>query len=284
MEATQTAVKARAMAQKAGVRPIALNDYLNRDNVWARRLLGLEEFQKVRDDKQIEAEYNGDNYGRLVGLNLATAEEYRVRQFEEGGSRQDDTTVMSFGDELFEVPLSRAQAIHYRIIQAKVEEYRLENVCELGCGYGHNLSHLGAQAYGGEYSENAVAIAQRLGLDVRRFDYYDADSYSFLRPNSTVVTIYSIEQIPHAAAILEGLRRNREKIRYGVHFEPSYLPERRSLLGLLRNKYIEINDYNRDWFRLLKEADDVEVLEYETDVVSFHPLNPASLIAWRFRR
>ena len=262
---------------------IELNDYLCKENVWARRLLGLETFTKVRDLKQVEGEYNIDKYGTLLKYKLKTIEEYKVKEFELGGALQDQETVFSLKDRLFKSKLSLARTIYYQIIKKKIEQYRSENICELGCGYGYNLSYLNGDVYGGEYAENAVTLAVQLGMDVYRFNYYESKDYSFIKPNSTLFTVHSIEQIPDAHCIIDNLSVQKDKINYVVNFEPSLIPERSSLLGLFRNKYIQLNDYNRNLFSILQSRDDIEVIEYEQDIVGINPLNSANLIVWRFK-
>ena len=46
--------------------PISINDYLNKENPWTARLLGLTPFQKNRDIQQVENEYNLDKYAKLL--------------------------------------------------------------------------------------------------------------------------------------------------------------------------------------------------------------------------
>lgn len=262
---------------------VSLNQYLSKSNVWALRLLGFETFSKVRDISQVEKEYNLDKYARLVDLELPTIEHYKKKEFEQGGTGEDDQIFFSLKEEIFSVKLSLARKIYYQIIKEQVEKYGSEYFCELGCGYGFNLSYLDGMVYGGEYSENAVKIAEKMGMDVRNFNYYHREDYSFIRDGSTVFTVHSLEQIPDARCFVEGIASQREKVRYVVNIEPSFIDERTTLFGLLCNRYIEMNDYNRNLFSLLRERDDIEILEYERDVVGLNPLNSANIIVWRFR-
>src|SRR5438128_2500071 len=114
----------------------SLSEYLNKDNVWARRLLGLEEFKRIRDINQIEKEYNLDKYAKLLERKFDNIEAYKVSEFEDSGVRQDDTLYVSLKDELFQVKLSFYRKVIYATIKEKVDNYRSDGLCELGCGYG----------------------------------------------------------------------------------------------------------------------------------------------------
>jgi len=120
-------------------------------------------------------------------------------------------------------------------------------------------------------------------MDVIEFNYYEAADYAFIKPDTTVFTTHSIEQIPDATVIIDNLEKHKDKINYVVHFEPTVVRERTSLLGLLRNKYMELNDYNRNLIDVLKSRDNIEILELQTDVFGFIPLNSSNLIAWKFK-
>jgi hypothetical protein len=267
------------------MKPVSINEYLNSKNPWSKRLLGISEFQKKRDVQQVENEYNLDKYARLLEVDLKTIEEYKAKEFEQAGL--DPLTAemtISFGDELFRTGVANMRNIYYGLIKTTLSKYSSENTCELGCGYGFNLSFLGANAYGGEYSKNAVALAKKLGLNVVEFNYYKSEDYNFIKPNTTVFTTHSIEQIPDATVIIDSLEKQKDKINYVVHFEPTVIPERSTLLGLMRNKYMELNDYNRNLIEVLKSRKNIEILELETDIFGLVPLNTTNLIVWKFKK
>ncbi len=68
------------------------------------------------------------------------------------------------------------------------------------------------------------------------------------------------------------------------HLEPAYaLYDDGSLLGLMRRRYIEINDYNRDLVSTLQGRKDIEILRLEPNTVGWNPFNSLALIEWRFR-
>ena len=265
--------------------PISLNDYLNSDNPWTGRLLGLTPFQKNRNIQQVENEYNLDKYAKLLEFDFKNAEEYKAKEFEQAGLHPTQGLVyISKGDEIFKTTVENARKMYYEIIQATINNYPSENICELGCGYGYNLTFLGKNVTGGEYSKNAVEIGRKIGLDVCEFNYYNNTDYNVIKPDSTVFTAHSIEQIPDAAVIINNLEKQKHKINFVVHFEPTVVDERTTLLGLLRNKYMELNDYNRNLITVLKGRNDIEIIELETDIFGLVPLNTTNLIVWKFKK
>ncbi|MFM7233150.1 MAG: hypothetical protein ACKOZM_01080 [Flavobacteriales bacterium] len=267
-------------------RKIDLNDYFSANNRWSNRILGLESFQKTRDIDQIEREYNQDKYLRLLQSDATDLHSYRKNELRQAGLYEGQGTIVySLGDELFEEQVDVAREKYYDLIRENVTKHNPQIICELGCGYGYNLSLFGkdVETYGGEYSENAVKMANKVGLNVCRFNYYHSADYDFIKLGSTVFTSHSIEQIPDATVIIENLRTRKKHIDRVIHIEPTYVKERSSLLGLMRNRYIELNDYNRNLVDVLKHSADIELLEVNYDVYGFVPLNSSNVIIWRFK-
>jgi len=265
--------------------PISLNDYFNSSNSWTNRLLGLTDFKKKRDVQQIENEYNLDKYAKILEFNCDTIEEYKTKEVVQAGlDPKTGEMYISHGDDIFKTSILDARKQYFDLIQKIIKKYSSKNTCELGCGYGYNLTYLGENTYGGDYSKNAVKIAKKLGLDVCEFNYYTEADYNFIKPESTIFTAHSIEQIPDATVIINNLAKQKDKINYVVHFEPTVVNERTSLLGLLRNKYMELNDYNRNLIYVLKERTDIEILELKTDIFGLVPLNTTNLIVWKFKK
>ncbi len=262
------------------------NEYLSEKNPWTQRLLGLEKFAKTRNLEQIDAEYDQVKYGQLADYNADSIEAYKKEEFKRGGLDDRDEIFISFEENIFKTQLFLARSIFYSLITHAVKKYSSDNLCELGCGYGYNLSYLKntvSCVYGGEYSKNAVQLGKKLNMDVMPFNYYEANDYKIIKPNSTILTVHSLEQIPNAECFIEGLYSVKHNIVRVVNIELSFLSSRKSLVGCLRNRYIELNDYNRNLFDLLKNMNDIEILDYSEDIFGLNPLNSASLAVWQFK-
>ncbi len=266
--------------------PATWSEYLSEKNPWTKRLMGLETFSKTRNLEQIDAEYDRVKYGQLAEYNGDSIEAYKQEEFKRSGLADSDEMFISFAENIFQTQLFMARSIFYSLIVNAVKNYSSDTLCELGCGYGYNLSYLKntvSFVYGGEYSKNAVQLGKKLNMNVMPFNYYEANDYQIIKPNSTILTVHSVEQIPNAECFIEGLCSVKKNIFRVVNIEPSFLPSRKSLVGCLRNRYIELNDYNRNLFNLLKNRHDIEILDYSEDIFGLNPLNSASLAVWQFK-
>lgn len=282
---------------------VALND-LPRYSPWPERLLGPDAWKQVtRDREKVAAEYDRDKYARCLAFFDSThpspsIEDVRGAEFKDD---KENPTCASMGDELFLIPFMEAYDLYYALIADRVLPLVEEGttVVELGCGYGYNLAMLQKRAKvpavfrGGEYSHNAVALAGKLfagrekEIGVEHFDFYDT-SYPILDAAQGPIVLFTagaIEQIPDISNFFSVLPRYKDKIRAVIHCEPAYELQGDDLLGLLRKKYLAVNDYNRNLLSQFESrADSIEVARQERNVFGFNALNPASAIEWRFRR
>ncbi|MHC5737315.1 hypothetical protein [Nostoc sp.] len=262
------------------------NEYLSLSNPWARRIIGLEAFSKKRDLEQIEREYNQDKYASLLKFKFTDIELYKKKELELAGLNEKNNIFISLGEELFETHHELAFSIYYSSIYNIIKKYNPARIFELGCGYGYNFSYLKnicPEIYGGEYSTNAVMLGNSIGFDIKIFNYYNLDDYLLIKNGSLILTSHSVEQIPSAKYFIEGLSANKDNIDLVVNFEPTFLIDRTSFVGMMRNRYIEINDYNNDLITLLRDRDDIEIIEYHSDYVGINPLNSTNIVVWRFK-
>ncbi|MDD5751488.1 MAG: hypothetical protein PHS73_03130, partial [Candidatus Peribacteraceae bacterium] len=120
---------------------------------------------------------------------------------------------------------------------------------------------------------------------VETFNFYDA-SYPILDRlekgrRVLVFTRHAIEQLPSAANMCVVLPQYADRVTEVVHLEPVYeAQEGGSLMALLRKRYTEMNDYNRDLLSLLQSNASVTVQEVQENIFGLNPLNPTTLIRW----
>lgn len=278
---------------------IDLND-LPQWSPWPSRLLGLTLWDMPsRTIEKVDQEYDKDKYARCLAYysersGVATPE--AVKQFELG--RDPATTVcVSHRNDLWLMSLGEARSRFYQLLVETmghaIEESTI--VIELGCGYGYNLWMLeqhfqNKRFWGGEYSTNAVRLASGLfhedpRINVVQFNFYDPvyEIIEGVQQPITIFTSHAIEQLPESTLFFEALLRYRNRIKAVFHFEPVYELHDATLLGLMRRRYTEVNDYNRDLLSQLQQRSDfIRIVHTEADVFGLNPLNPASVIHWEF--
>lgn len=269
---------------------------------WVQRLLGFVDWEvPERDISKIENEYNQDKYESL----LKTFKEKDLSLSELRWNQLPDkhkTICFSNSGRLF-----KAKAEDVVLHQRKVffdQFSRIlsgnELIIELGAGYGLNLGHLkkhlknkfpNLKYIGGEYSENAVELGNNLfeddkDIELKMFNYYEGNIEipNKYKKNCDVIifTSHSVEQIPKFNPILDlQVWSTSLNVSHVVHFEPVYeFNQKNSLIGMLRRRYTEINDYNRDIYSSLKNSKSISIRRKNNDLIGINPLNPTSLIHW----
>lgn len=267
---------------------------------WPGRLLGTVPWSPIeRTQEKIDAEYDKDKYASCLAYYREHAQEgitvdHVRKEWEMRGLTSQKC--VSFGEDLFLLSSSEFLSMNDRFLLEMLGSSVAEAdiVVELGCGYGHNLWLLAQQFpkkkyFGGEYSAQAVTLAQELyrnspSIHVEQFNFYDP-TYPILDQiekgrRVLVFTRHAIEQLPSAANVCAVLPRYADKVAAVVHLEPLYEPDGTSLLSLLRKRYTEVNDYNRDLLPLLRANPAVTVQEVQVNVFGLNPLNPTSVIRW----
>lgn len=285
---------------RGAMRPLRLSE-LPSWSPWPARLLGLDGFsQPRRDVDKIEAEYNQDKWLsclRAFEDSRGTMDARALRLFGYGGNSRQRRAGVYRGrlvSASVETLLGAYDEILADAMAASIGGSR--TVVELGASFGQIMWGLAQrfpdrQYRGGEYSANAVALAGKLyangpDIKVQRLNFYD-DAYEVLEQAEGPVTVFTsqaIEQIPSAAHIVDVLGKYRDKIVSVFHLEPSYELYDDSLIGLMRRRYIELNDYNRDLVGALQGRKDVQVLRLEPEVIGWNPFNALALIHWTFRK
>lgn len=166
-----------------------------------------------------------------------------------------------------------------------------ETVVDLGCGWGATLGVIAKEfptvtVVGGEVSQPGVALARELYSDTDRisvvpFDFHgewdllpEGDAVVFTR--GALTTLDDVEPVIDRLAA----RAAADDIVGGVHLEETG-PHPDTLLGLLRQRYATVNDYNTDIVSVLSEQHDLSVTAVEYDVIGANPLHPSTAVQWR---
>jgi hypothetical protein len=270
-------------------------DELPRHSPWPARLLGLEAAgREPRTAASVLREYDRDKYAPLLAAverepGMSVEDVKRLELGDPG-----TPVVMSEGDRLLLVPAAEAVRRSVDTVTALVAEQAAGAgaVVDLGCGYGYQLAQLapvlpGVRLLGGEYAPSAVALAGRLhagdGIAVEEFDFLAGRPGPLARAeNALVLLSYVLTTVPDVAAAVELLAAQRERIGRVVVFDADRSLFGDGLLGLLRRRYVEVNDYRCELLDVLRARTDVTIERVDADVIGPNALLPASVIVFRF--
>lgn len=215
-------------------------------NQYARyleRANSVEEWLSIPETDSPRAYYNRD--GRLVS-----------------GKVEPFSTVNYYREQLI-------RAIRRHFPQAR-------SVTEYGCGVGRNVIALQRalsldESYGYELAEAGAGIANdaatkfRIPVRYAQLDYIRDPDDKFVFPVTDVaITCFSLEQIPHSAAI--AVQRMQSRAHLGtVHIEPVAENYPLRVRGLLGRMYTWKHDYLRDFARIADSVSGVEVTKVVLD-------------------
>jgi len=270
-----------------------LNDYLSTKSNWHRRFLYDENYSVKRDVSFVNEEYDKERYAPLQSYLLqnpkSTVEDLKQLEFKLLGMDQEYSHIYSIGEVIYRSPLYIFRAMYYEVIKKILKKYITGRLCELGCGYGYNLDLLkyiskgNLPPYGGELSDSCISIAKQLEISVSKFNFLIATDYKFIMEGSTIFTHHAVEQLPTANVFLDNLSLHKEKINEIILLEPTYIEDRSTLLGGMRNKFNLAVDHNHDLLKLIHNRKDIDIINIETDFIGMHPLNSTNLIVFKFK-
>jgi hypothetical protein len=169
---------------------------------------------------------------------------------------------------------------------------------ELGAGYGSMIIDLARRAafqdtpvFGGELTTSGtsliamIADAESVPVQAGRCDLTSAPVTTFaIPPKAVIYTSYAAQYIPRLSQSFVDSLAALEPAAV-VHIEPCYEHcEGKTLLGLMRRRYIQVNDYNTNLVTVLREQCEfgaIEIVEERPAVFGSNPLLAASVIVWR---
>ncbi len=205
----------------------------------------------------------------------------------------------SEGDDLFEATASEAHNLYRDLVAGVVGKYLPASaVAELGAGYGSIVLDLARRReftstamFAAELTESGtrmiteLSAAEGLHVQTGRCDLTASPVTTLALPAGAVIyTSYAAQYVPRLApSFVESLVSLAPAA--VIHIEPCYEHcEGKTLLGLMRRRYIEVNDYNTNLVTVLHEQRDrgvIEIVDERPAVFGSNPLLAASVIVWR---
>src|SRR5437879_1190700 len=268
MRMAQDAPQGERGAPRVDPQSISVDD-LPRYSKWPAILLGAEQFLvRRRTREEVLREYDREKWGPVMAWLKTQSEVTADDLLRVQGWDPEQIVVFANSGSLLAASTRVVTETYVRLLINTLRPHHPEVLVELGSGLGDKLLTVARAlqprvVYGGEFTSSGVECGRLLADlsgTVARFEHFDYESPQTLEevPKDAVVyTSHSIEQIPTLDdSFVHGLIRRAPRL--VVHFEPCYDDQDdKTLIGLMRRRYIELNDYNRNLLGLLRSFEKV---------------------------
>ena len=284
------------------VKRISINE-LPKYSRWPEILLGMIDYpKKTKNKEEILREYDSEKWGSLrVKISRLPTEDLTISKVDKIflGS---ENTIFSQQNKLYLSNIIYAHKLCQKIIYHYVKKYlyNSKTIVELGAGYGSIILDIAekfskrlikfiAAEYTkqGQYCLNILSkkvFSSKVitcGCDFTSDNIIDEK----IPENSLIFTSLSITCVPNLPNdFLEKIIKLKPS--YVINFEPIPQFFDNSLLGLLRKKYIELNDYNTSLFEILSEGvkkEKIEIVEKQKNIFGENCFLPASFVVWKIK-
>lgn len=276
-----------------------IND-LPRFSPWPARLLGIEPcLKRYKTPEEVTREYEYDKWGPLLNK-VQTAERHVTLEDVDNWIFDDLQPSLCCIDNRLELLSSLdAHRQYLSLIYTTLKPYMPATaLIELGAGYGSVIIALsqcsdfaGTPIKAGEYTTSGMQLlkylarSQNLPIEVGHCDFSSGQVFDFVIPRRSVIfTSYATHYVPELPVdFVKALCRCKPQL--VIHFEPCYEHcDPNTLLGLMRRRYIEVNDYNINLITLLHDQQgkgNIKILKEKPTVFGTNPLLSASVIIWK---
>jgi hypothetical protein len=272
-------------------------DDLPRFSPWPARLLGVEPWeQKHKTKEEIIREYEHDKWGPLLNRVKKEMHDISLEKVEKWMIYDMPDLLCSIGKKFDLLSAYAAHERYLNIVKGTLEHYLpASSIVELGCGYGSIILYLAKKFstmpfLAAEYTKNGmeltdiIAKAENLSVNVGYCDFTSKNITTLIIPeNSIIYTSYATPYVRQLQdSFVEGLCKFNPKA--VIHFEPCYEHcDSKTLFGLMRKRYIEVNDYNVNLATLLynhQQNNSIKIIYNKPLVFGKNPLLAISVLVW----
>ena len=271
-----------------------LND-LPRYNNWMAELLGGRAKKREKNEQQIIREFGREKWGFLLSKwkeRPCGCDEVRGWQ-----NASDSHFAGLIEEKLMLMRSAEAHDFYVSLIELALINNSSDHLVEIGIGFGSILFELlkrGKLPYdsivGLEYTKQGVELANEIAnwhnynVSIAQGDFNRPGiSKLKIKHGADILTSYSFHYLKDSELALKNIINL--KPRRVVHFEPIFEHYKSdTTLGLLQQKYMEVNDYNMTILKELKKLskeNKIEILKEVPLLFGSNCLLPASLIVWQ---
>ena len=265
---------------------------------WPARLLGIEHWEtKEKTPEEIEREFGREKWGQLLAR-FKENPQARLDDVDKWAAGDEAMTLASVDEHIVEMTPGESHDAYIAFIADALEPHLPASaVAELGCGYGSVILALARKAafqdipyLAADFTTTGPELAQLIAanesitLTTGRSDFRDSPVTDLEIPEGALIyTAYAAQYVGQLTdTFIEGLTRLKPRV--VVHIEPVYEHcDPTTLLGLLRQRYIQANGYNRNLSTILRDHEargSLEIIRDSSPGFGPNPLLAASVIAW----
>ncbi|MFZ3138514.1 MAG: hypothetical protein WA126_14115 [Thermodesulfovibrionales bacterium] len=276
-----------------------IND-LPRFSSWPARLLGIDLWeQKYKTKEEIIREYEHEKWGPLLSRVQKEINDITLEKVEKWMIYDTPDVLCSIGEKLKLLTAYKAHQRYMNLLEKTLKQYLpASSIVELGCGYGSiilklakNMNNSSMSFLAAEYTEsgkeltNILARAENISIDLGYCDFTSPEITTLAMPEDAIIfTSYATPYVPRLQdSFIEGICKFNPKI--VIHFEPCYEHcEITTLLGLMRKRYIEVNDYNNNLVTLLyryQKKGIIKIIDEKPTIFGKNPILTASILIWK---
>jgi hypothetical protein len=275
-------------------------DELPRYSPWPARLLAAESTgSRVRTEADTFRQWEDEIFAPLASELRASGMPATLELILANDAKSGADQISYVGGEFVRTKLQQAFFASQKIFADFVAQFLpCENVVELGAGNGRRSILLArdsrfvkvrflASEYtpGGRDLISLIAAAEGVKIETSACDFTAAVPVDVSIPEGAIIfTSFAVHYVARLELkFFEWLASQRPSI--VIHFEPFYEhADTDSLFGLLRRRYIEVNDYNQNalsFLRSLQEKGVLEIVQEQREVFGSNAMLVGSLVAWR---
>lgn len=268
-------------------------------SLWPARLLGLEKWEpKIKTREEIAREFEYEKWGQLLEKVEKINVPLSVEDVDEWCNQDNPNHLCSIGKRLVLLNYREVHKKYLDLLEKILKKYLPASaLIELGAGYGRVVIPLARRkpfcnipVYAGEYTVSGTKLIQILSQSEKKqifSGHCDFNLPNFLDfeipPGGIIFTSYSAHYLPKMTnKFIESFLSLNPKVI--INIEPCYDHfTGNTLIDLMRRRYIEVNDYNKNLVMLLKEHErngKIEILEEHRSVFGINPFLPASILVW----
>lgn len=281
------------------INPNSLLDELPKYSSWPKRLLDPKSDSFLKSPEGLMQEYDIEKWGKLRARIECEKLTPNLKLVDSLFLEAEGETLCSNGDELRVMSALDAHMGHLDMVREALEGAGLFNdLVELGAGYGAVLLHMAkaevfsaVRFHAGEYTPSGVELlrdianSEQIKVNAGLCDFSSIPLTNFKIPYDAVIyTSLSLLCLPCVPeSFMDQLIDLRPKRVF--HFEPIFEHcSESSLLGLMRRRYFEMNNYNLNLYSLLHEYEKRGLIYIDNIIPAAYGANPllsSSVISWR---